>query len=112
MERCVQSAAVNSPCLMCGGRAEKMHRPMFHRGSFCPRCCPVCAPAAVPAAANVATDVPLPRPATPLAQARSQWADDGWGPRRDVKGRYVDPWYRDTRPHREPVRWVPRREWF
>jgi hypothetical protein len=112
MERCVQSAAVNSPCLMCGGRAEKMHRPMFHRGSFCPRCCPVCAVAAVPAAANVATDVPLPRPATPLAQGRSQWADDGWGPRRDANGQCIDPWYRDSRPLREPERWVPRREWF
>ena len=105
MERCVQSAAVNSPCLMCGGRAEKMHRPMFHRGSFCPRCCPVCAPTAHPA-------TPAPERVTPAVGGLSQWADDGWGPRRDVKGRYVDPWYRDTRPHREPVRWVPRREWF
>jgi len=106
MERCVQSAAVNSPCLMCGGRAEKMHRPMFHRGSFCPRCCPVCTPTARPAV-SVA-----PERVTPAVGGLSQWADDGWGPRRDAKGRCVDPWYRDTRPHREPARWVPRREWF
>lgn len=31
MEPCIQSAAVTSACLICGGRTEKMHRPMFHR---------------------------------------------------------------------------------
>jgi len=110
MERCIQSAEVTGACLMCGGRAEKMHRPMFHRGSFCPRCCPVCTAAAAPA--TNAAAVSASRPAAPSAKGRSQWADDGWGPRRDANGQYLDPWYRDARPHREPERWAPRREWF
>jgi hypothetical protein len=53
-----------------------------------------------------------PRPARPLVSGRSQWADGGWGPRVDANGRHVDPWYRDTRPHREPEPWVPHRDWF
>jgi len=112
MEACIQSAAVTGACLMCGGRSEKMHRPMFQRGSFCARCCPVCKVAATATAVSAATDTPLPHPTTPLAEGRSQWADDGWGPRQDDHGRYVDPWYRDTRPLHEPDGWIPRREWF
>ena len=112
MVPCIQSAVVTSPCLMCGGRAEKMHRPMFHRGSFCPRCCPVCVPAMVSAATPAPSTAVAPRPARPLLSGRSQWADGGWGPRLDANGRHVDPWYRDTRPHREPEPWVPHRDWF
>ena len=86
MESCIQSALVNSACLMCGGRAEKMHRPLFHRGSFCPRCCPACAPkvAAAPVSAAVA-----PAPGGTVAHGAKQWTDAGWGPRSN------DPWYRD-----------------
>jgi hypothetical protein len=43
MEPCVQSLTLSGPCILCGGRAQKMHRPLFRRGSFCPSCCPVCA---------------------------------------------------------------------
>jgi hypothetical protein len=106
MEPCIQSANVTSPCLMCGGRAEKMHRPMFHRGTFCPRCCVVCAPRAA-SAPTTTTAAPAPRPARPAAQGGTQWKDAGWGPRPD------DPFYHDRERHAPHSRWVPRRpHWF
>ena len=113
MERCIQSANISSPCLMCGTRVEKMHRPMFHRGSFCPRCCPVCVPAA--AAAAVSATVPeavaaiglVPRTAKSPAQGATQWKDGGWGPRAD------DPWYHDRERRDSRPSWIPPRpNWF
>jgi hypothetical protein len=92
MEPCIQSANITGACLMCGGRAEKMHQPMFHRGIFCPRCCVVCAPktasaATVATASNMA--LATQSPARLAAQGATQWKDDGWGPRAD------DPFYHD-----------------
>jgi hypothetical protein len=109
MERCVQSAAVTSPCLMCGSRAEKMHRPMFHRGTFCPRCCPVCAPTGGPR--NIQSSQALrtlpAHPANPSGQGATQWQDAGWGPRAD------DPWYHDGERRDPQPRWAPPRpHWF
>src|SRR5271157_2436277 len=43
MEPCAQSVNMSGPCVMCGGRAERMHRLLLRRGSFSPSCCPVCA---------------------------------------------------------------------
>jgi hypothetical protein len=40
MEPCIQSANVTSPCLTCGGRAKKVHRPLFHRGNLLPAMLP------------------------------------------------------------------------
>jgi hypothetical protein len=101
MEPCVQSVTMSGRCMVCGGRAEKMHRPLFHRGSFCPRCCPVCV--LKPA---VAAAAPAPRPVKPAVEGATQWKDGGWGPHPD------DPWYRDERYDPRP-RWVPRRpKWF
>ena len=110
MEPCIQSANVTSPCLACGGRAEKMHRPMFHRGTFCPRCCPVCAPKTAPAVSIVTTldtAVATQRPSRMTAQGATQWKDAGWGPRP------ADPFYHDRERHTPHSRWVPRRlQWF
>jgi len=104
MEACVQSSSLTGSCLTCGGRAPKMHRPVFERGSFCPRCCPVCARRPNPTAA-------IPQHADVPAQGATQLKDGEWGPRRDATGRYVDPWYRDER--RFPPPWIPRRpNWF
>jgi hypothetical protein len=104
MEPCVQSTSLSGPCLLCGCRAQKMHRPLFRRGSFCPRCCPVCA---VKAAAAAAT----PPASEPPAQGATQGKEGGWGPGRDARGRCIDPWYRDER--RFPPPWIPRRpHWF
>ncbi len=104
MGACIQSESLSGPCVTCGGRAKKMHRPLFHRGSFCPRCCPVCAAKAAPAAAT-------PPESSVTEQGATQWKDGGWGPRRDTRGRCVDPWYRDER--RFPPPWIPRRpNWF
>ena len=91
MEPCVQSASLSGPCIECGGRAEKMHRPLFRRGSFCPRCCPVCA--GQPAAARRHTSESEAR----RLQGATQGKDGGWGPGRDARGRCIDPWYRDER---------------
>ena len=104
MEACVQSGKVSRQCARCGRKAEKMHRPLFHRGVFCSCCCPVCA------------NEPNPPLASPLKNvlaehSTTQWKDGGWGPRRDARGKYVDPWYRDER--QLPPRWIPRRPgWF
>ena len=108
MEHCIQSANILSPCLMCGGRAEKMHRPMFHRGSFCARCCPVCSRTASAEPAAVRTVIGfVPRPATQAAQGATQWKDGGWGPRLN------DPWYHDRERHESRRPWVPpRANWF
>lgn len=110
MEPCIQSANVTSPCLICGELAEKMHRPMFHRGTFCPRCCVVCAPKMAPAAgiAPVANStVATQNRAGPTAQGATQWKDDGWGPRP------ADPFYDDRERNTPHSRWVPRRlRWF
>jgi hypothetical protein len=100
MEPCVQSPSLTGPCAGCGARGKEMHRPLFRRGSYCPRCCPVCAAK------------PAPAPATPLAkdvaaEGTTQWKDEGWGPFRDARGRCIDPWYRDER--RFPPPWIPRR---
>ena len=106
MEPCIQSAAVTSACLICGGRAEKMHRPVFHRGSFCPRCCPVCAPKLVGAQSR-ASSPPATRPTQSAAEGATQWKDAGWGPRAD------DPFYHDRERHDRRPRWVPHRpHWF
>jgi hypothetical protein len=109
MEQSIQSANITSPCLMCGARAEKMHRPMFHRGSFCPRCCPVCAQTdhTSAAAPPPTTTGIVPRPAKPAAQGASQWKDGGWEPHADA------PFYHDRERHETQPRWVPRRpHWF
>lgn len=107
MERCIQSAAVTSACLMCGARAEKMHRPMFHRGSFCPRCCPVCAPKPVAGPSPAMAPLGAAPLAGAAAQGATQWKDDGWGPRAG------DPFYHDRERHATRPRWVPRRPyWF
>jgi hypothetical protein len=98
MEPCVQSITMNGPCVMCGGRAQKMHRPMFRRGSFCPRCCPVCK--GQPASAAV-----TPPEAEAPTQDTSELKEGRWGPNPN------DPWYRDER--RYPPPWIPRRpHWF
>ena len=97
MEPCVQSVNLPGPCATCGRRAKEMHRPLFRRGSFCPRCCPACAAKAAPVAA-------------PPSESEAP-AEGEWGPRRDARGRCVDPWYRDER--RFPPPWIPRRpNWF
>lgn len=101
MEPCVKLAAVSGVCVMCGRQTEKMHRPLFHRGSFCPLCCPVCA--RKPVKASTAA----PRQANPEAQGTSQWKDGGWGPHPD------DPWYREDERRDSALRWVPARpKWF
>jgi hypothetical protein len=106
MESCIQSAIVSSACLMCGGRAEKMHRPLFHRGTFCPRCCPACAPRPVAAPAAAASGA-APRAGATVPRGATQWTDAGWGPRSD------DPWYRDDERREVRPRWVPQRpHWF
>ncbi len=98
MEPCVQSGALSGPCLLCGGRAQNMHRPLSRRGSFCPRCCPVCA--GHPASALV-----TPTKAHAPAQDASERKEGRWGPHPN------DPWYRDER--RYPPPWIPRRpHWF
>lgn len=110
MEPCIQFANVTSPCTMCGERAEKMHRPMFHRGTFCPHCCVVCAPktaAAAGIASVFSTAVATQRPARMTAQGATQWKDDGWGPRP------ADPFYHDRERRSPHSRWMPRRQrWF
>ena len=108
--RASQSANVTSPCLTCGGRAKKMHRPLFHRGTFCPRCCPVCAPKTAPAvgiATTLNTAVATQRPARRTAEGATQWKDAGWGHRPN------DPWYHDRDRHQSRPRWIPSRpRWF
>jgi len=98
MEPCVQSITMSGACSMCGGRAQKMHRPMFRRGLFCPRCCPGCAdqpPSAV--ATPSETEAPT--------LAAGERKEGRWGPHPN------DPWYRDQR--RYPPPWMPRRpHWF
>ena len=113
MAHCVQSGIVTAACSNCGGRAEKMHQPVFHRGVFCPKCCPVCGKNAAP---------PQPAPPAPLrgvvvaaakrsqtpapARGTSQFQDAGWGHRPN------DPWAHDRARHESP-RWVPARpHWF
>jgi len=98
MEPCIQSITMSGPCVTCGGRAQKMHRPMFRRGTFCPRCCPVCAGQPASAAATP-SEVEAP------AQDASEQKEGQWGPHPN------DPWYRDER--RYPPPWIPRRpHWF
>src|SRR5580658_6185871 len=96
MEPCIQSANVTSPCLTCGGRAKKLHRPLFHRGTFCPRCCPVCAQKmslATGIGTAWSTDVARESPARMTGKAATQWRDAGWGPRP------ADPSYHDRERH-------------
>jgi len=98
MEPCVQSITMSGPCVICGGRAQKMHRPTFRRGSFCPSCCPACAdqPASVAA---------TPSEAEAPTQDASEQREGRSGPNPD------DPSYRDER--RYSPSWVPRRpHWF
>jgi hypothetical protein len=104
MKACRVSNIIAATCASCGARTGAIHRPIFKRGRYCHVCCPVCAKAAEqkPAASTE------PKPAA----LGSQWLDAGYGPRRGLDGRPLDPWYRDTRPHREPEPWVPRRNWF
>ena len=107
--RASQSANVTSPCLTCGGRAKKMHRPLFHRGTFCPRCCPVCAQKmslATGIGTAWSTDVARESPARMTGKAATQWRDAGWGPRP------ADPSYHDRERHTPRSRWMPRRRWF
>jgi len=120
MAHCVQSATVKSACQRCGGRAEKMHQPVFVRGTFCPKCCPACrqeaanapAPTGSPQRVVVRTavrrrDRPTQANAQP-ARGATQWIDAGWGHRPD------DPWVHDRDRHApEGSRWIPRRpDWF
>ena len=119
MGHCVQTGIVNATCQNCGGRAEKMHQPVFHRGTFCPRCCPVCGEKAAATAAKVPLQPPAPlrgvvaaarvkqREQPEAAQGATQWRDAGWGHHPD------DPWYHDRDRHQPPPRWIPSRpHWF
>jgi hypothetical protein len=117
MGHCVQSAVANAACRMCGGRAEKMHQPVFHSGSFCPRCCPVCGskaaatraqPLAVATLRGVVAAATVKRAERqPSAQGATQWKDAGWGHHPD------DPWYHDRDRYQSRPRWVPSRpRWF
>jgi hypothetical protein len=82
------TVVVTAACTACGGHAEKMHQPVFHRGTFRPKCCPVCgenAPATqptqqAPLRGVVAASAVRRRAATPT-QGTSQFRDDGWGHR-------------------------------
>ncbi len=90
-----------------------MHQPVFHRGTFCPKCCPVCgenAPTPQPA-----PQVPLrgvlaakrsERP--PPVRGTSQFHDYGWGHRPN------DPWVHDRdRQQQSSPKWIPARpNWF
>ena len=119
MAHCVQSATTKAACQRCGGRAEKMHQPVFVRGTFCPKCCPVCrqetaqAPGASPQ--GVVARPAVRRRELPAAETNAQptrgatqWIDVGWGHRPD------DPWIHDRDRHApEGSRWIPRRpDWF
>jgi hypothetical protein len=115
MAHCVQSGIVTAACTACGGRAEKMHQPVFHRGTFCPKCCPVCGENAVaapptqqaPLRGVVSASAVKRRPTAPT-QGTSQFRDDGWGHRPN------DPWVHDRERHQQSnPRWVPLRpNWF
>ena len=108
MPHCVQSGIVTAACSSCGGRAEKMHQPVFHRGTFCPRCCPACGENAVKQAQTplrgVIAVAPLKRREQPASEGGgSQWKDDGWGHRPN------DPWVHDRDRKQPRPRWVPLR---
>ena len=110
MGHCVQSATVKGPCQQCGGYAEKMHTPIFARGTYCPKCCPVCS--AKPEQSSAPAPPPRglvsrpPQRASTPARTGSQWLDAGWGHRPD------DPWIHDRDRH-APEPWVPRRpDWL
>lgn len=112
MGHCVQSTTAKSSCQACGGRAEKMHQPVFVRGTFCPKCCPVCGVKAAQVAA-IQTSQAKPRgvvlkraPAPAQANGGSQWKSMGWGHSPD------DPWTHDRDRHAATKRWVPLRKWF
>jgi hypothetical protein len=113
-EDCERSSTVDAACRMCGGRAEKMHQPVFHRGSFCPRCCPICSSKTAAAAPKISAStlgrhpgvVASQRTERPPGRGASQWKHLGWGPRSDA------PCYRDDRwSNRRPV-WVAPPNWF
>jgi len=118
MGHCVQTAIVKAPCQSCGGRAEKMHQPVFVRGTFCPKCCPVCGaeatamakatPAPAPLRGVVAVAPVRKREAAAPTQGATQWKDAGWGHRPD------DPWVHDRDRHgANRPRWIPSRPgWF
>jgi hypothetical protein len=107
MPHCVQSGIVTAACDSCGGRAEKMHQPVFHRGTFCPRCCPACGENAVKSALTpaplrgVIAAAPLKRREPESEDRGSQWKDDGWGHRPN------DPWVHDRDRQQPRPKWVP-----
>ena len=121
MAHCVQSATAKTACQRCGGRAEKMHQPVFVRGTFCLKCCPVCKQETAEAQApGPSPQGVVARPAarrrerqtaqadTQPARGATQWIDAGWGHRPD------DPWIHDRDRHApEGSNWIPRRpNWF
>jgi len=110
---CIETAAIDKPCSRCGGRAERMHSPIFRRGVYCSaRCCPVCSPTPEPLPREPTLGPRPPEPPRPLPKRMapgSSFLDLGFGP-----DRRNDPWYRDgpedraARSLRPPDRWLPR----
>ena len=90
MKVCIESIGDTAVCLACGVCPEKIHRPLFKRGSFCPACCPVCAVATL-------------APAAHAAAGTSAYVE---------AGRSSDPWYRDTRQDAPPPFIPQRRDWI
>lgn len=99
MERCIQSAIVSSPCLMCGGRAEKVHLALVPSRSVLPTpLSGLCAEATADSGSSR-----TPHRAMPSCRGRVRHN------RRTVLGPHPDdPWYRDgeRREVRPPL--VPR----
>ena len=113
MAHCVQTTIVDAPCASCGGRAEKMHQPIFQRGTYCPKCCPACKtkddapPKPAPKLRGVVPAAAVARRDQPAARGATQWKDAGWGHRPD------DPWVHDRDRHQSRPRWIPSRpNWF
>jgi len=113
MAHCVQTTIVDAQCANCGGRAEKMHQPVFQRGTYCLNCCPACktkaaAPAQPPPKLRgVVPAAPMARRDQPSARGATQWKDAGWGHHPE------DPWVHDRDRHEARPRWIPARpNWF
>jgi hypothetical protein len=116
MGHCVRTTIVNADCKSCGGRAERMHQPVFVRGVYCPKCCPVCGAKAtataqaVPPPLRGVVAAPVRKSMQPAVAATgaTQWKDDGWGHRPD------DPWAHDRVRHQQSTtQWIPPRpKWF